>query len=137
MEEVNALEGKDLIIDELLDGKGFVKLVKVSPETHTVGYTPEYLAAKAARLSYGSDNKSAAADKSLIEYLVRHKHTSPLEMCSVTFCMKMPVAICRQLLRHRTGKFNEFSQRYTEVPEEDGRFKLNNTFTSFRTKSKN
>jgi thymidylate synthase (FAD) len=136
MEEVNALNGKNLILDKLLDGSGFVKVVKVSPETHPEGYTPEYLAAKAARLSYGSDNKSASADKSLIEYLVRHKHTSPLEMCSITFCMKMPLAICRQLLRHRTGKFNEFSQRYTEVPEEDGRFKLNNTFTSFRKKSK-
>ena len=136
MEEVNALKDKELSIENLLDGTGFVKIVKVSPETHPPGYTPEYLAAKAARLSYGSDNKSATADKALIEYLVRHKHTSPLEMCSVTFCMKMPIAICRQLLRHRTGKFNEFSQRYTEVPEEDGRFKLNNIFTSFRKKSK-
>lgn len=136
MEEVNALQGKNLVIDNLLDGSGFVKLVKVSPESHPNGYTPEYLIAKAARLSYGSDNKSPQADKALIEYLVRNKHTSPLEMCSVTFCMKMPIAICRQLLRHRTGKFNEFSQRYTEVPEEDGRFKLNNIFTSFREKTK-
>lgn len=136
MEQVNSLDGKNLMINGLLDGNGFVKLVKVSPETHPEGYTPEYLAAKAARLSYGSDNKSPTADKALIEFLVRNKHTSPLEMCSVTFCMKMPVAICRQLLRHRTGKFNEFSQRYTEVPEESGRFKLNNTFTSFRKKSK-
>ncbi len=136
MEEVNALKDKELSIENLLDGSGFVRVVKVSPETHPVGYTPEYLAAKAARLSYGSDNKSAKADKALLEFLVRNKHTSPLEMCSVTFCMKMPVAICRQLLRHRTGKFNEFSQRYTEVPEEQGRFILNNTFTSFRQKSK-
>ena len=107
-------------------------LSKFLPETHPQGYTPEYLIAKAARLSYGSDNKSAKADKSLIEYLVRHKHTSPLEMCSITFCIKLPIAMCRQLLRHRTGKFNEFSQRYTEVPEEDNRFKPDETIFSFR-----
>ena len=132
MEEVNCMEGKNLVKEGLLDGGGFVRVIKVSPETHPEGYTPEYLIAKAARLSYGSDNKSAKADKSLIEYLVRHKHTSPLEMCSITFCLRLPIAMCRQLLRHRTGKFNEFSQRYTEVPEEDNRFKPGDSLFSFR-----
>lgn len=132
MEEVNCMEGKNLVKDGLLDGHGFVRVIKVSPETHPPGYTPEYLIAKAARLSYGSDNKSAKADKSLIEYLVRHKHTSPLEMCSITFCLRLPIAMCRQLLRHRTGKFNEFSQRYTEVPEENNRFKPGDSLFSFR-----
>lgn len=132
MESVNCMEGKKLIKDGLLDGRGWVRVIKVSPETHPEGYTPEYLIAKAARLSYGSDNKSAKADKSLIEYLVRHKHTSPLEMCSITFCLKLPIAMCRQLLRHRTGKFNEFSQRYTEVPDDDNRFKPSDTVFSFR-----
>jgi len=124
MESVNTLEGKKLSIDGLLDGQGFVKIIKVSPETHPEGYTPEYLVAKAARASYGSDNKSAIADKRLIEFLIRHQHTSPLEMCSITFCLKLPIAICRQLLRHRTGKFNEFSQRYSEVTEEVNRLRL-------------
>ena len=67
MESQNCMEGKSLIIDNLLDGKGFVRVVKVSPETHPPGYTPEYLIAKAARLSYNSDNKSPKADKALIE----------------------------------------------------------------------
>jgi len=97
MEEINTLEGKELVKKGLLDGRGFVRVIKVSPETHPQGFTPEYLVAKAARLSYGSDNKSASADKSLIEYLIRHKHTSPLEMCSITFCLKLPIAMCRQL----------------------------------------
>jgi len=136
MESVNCLEGKNLEINNLLDGKGFVKLVKVSPETHPEGYTPEYLIAKAARLSYNSSNKSAAADKGLIEYLIRHQHTSPLEMCSVTFCLNLPIAICRQLLRHRTGKFNEFSQRYTEVEEDNLRYNLTQNFFSLRGPSK-
>ena len=136
MEEVNCLQDRELVKSGLLDGRGFVRVIKVSPETHPEGYTPEYLIAKAARLSYGSDNKSAKADKSLIEYLVRHKHTSPLEMCSITFCLKLPIAMCRQLLRHRTGKFNEFSQRYTEVPEENHRFIPHETLFSFRGPSK-
>jgi len=136
MEEINALEDKNLLIDGLLDGRGFVKIIKVSPETHPVGYTPEYIIAKAARVSYGQDNKSPKADKGLIEYLIRHKHTSPLEMCSVTFCLKIPIAMCRQLLRHRTGKFNEFSQRYSEVPEEDFRFKLSDYDEALRSNSK-
>ena len=132
MESVNCMEGKSLLIDKLLDGKGFVKVVKVSPETHPPGYTSEYLIAKAARLSYNSSNKSAKADKSLIEHLIRHRHTSPLEMCSITFCINLPIAICRQLLRHRTGKFNEFSQRYSEVEEENDRFRLTESDQSFR-----
>lgn len=135
MEKVNSLEGKKLEKNSLLDGRGFVKVIKVGPETHPEGYTPEYIIAKAARVSYGSDNKSPKADKGLIEYLVRHKHTSPLEMCNITYCLKVPIAICRQLLRHRTGKFNEFSQRYSKVPEEDFRFKLSEFPEGFRGKS--
>ena len=124
MESVNTLAGQNLSIGGLLDGQGFVKVIKVNPETHPEGYTPEYLVAKAARASYGNDNKSAKADQRLIEFLIRHQHTSPLEMCSITFCLKLPIAICRQLLRHRTGKFNEFSQRYSEVTEEVNRLRL-------------
>jgi thymidylate synthase (FAD) len=135
MEEVNCLEGKNLTKNGLLDGQGFVKIIKVSPETHPKGYTPEYLVAKAARASYGSDNKSAKADRGLVEFLIRNQHTSPLEMCSVTFCLKLPIAICRQLLRHRTGKFNEFSQRYSEVTEEVNRLRLDNWSEGLRGKS--
>lgn len=132
---VNSLEGKNLEINNLLDGKGFVKVITVGPENHPEGRYPEYLIAKAARASYGDDNKSAKADKSLIEFLVRHAHTSPLEMCSITFLLKLPVAICRQLLRHRTGKFNEFSQRYSEVDEDMGRFQLKDYPFTMRGKS--
>lgn len=136
MEDINCMQDKNLEINNLLDGKGFVKVIKVSPETHPPGFNAEYLVAKAARASYNKDNRSPAADKGLIEYLVRNYHTSPLEMCSITFCMKMPVAICRQLLRHRTGKFNEFSQRYTEVTHEVSRFKLSETVASLRGQCK-
>ena len=132
----NATDGKKMEVTDLLDGKGFVRVVKVSPEVHPEGYTPEYLIAKAARLSYGSDNKTPAQDKALVEYLVRHKHTSPLEMCNITFHMRLPIPICRQLLRHRTGKFNEFSQRYTEVNEDMSRLRMPEFKESLRGASK-
>ena len=132
---VNSLEGKNLEIKDLLDGKGYVKVLTVGPENYPEGRYPEYLIAKAARTSYDDDNKSAKADKGLIEFLVRNKHSSPLEMCSITYMLKLPIAICRQLLRHRTGKFNEFSQRYTEVSEDD-RFCLVNYEHGMRGKSK-
>lgn len=132
----NATDGKKMEVTNLLDGKGFVRVVKVSPEVHPEGYTPEYLIAKAARLSYGSDNKTPAQDKALVEYLVRHKHTSPLEMCNITFHMRLPIPICRQLLRHRTGKFNEFSQRYTEVNEDMSRLRMPEFKESLRGASK-
>ena len=136
MESINALKGKNLEVTGLLDGQGFVKVVKVSPETHPEGFTPEYLVAKAARASYGSDTKTPEADKRLVEFLLRNHHTSPLEMCSMTFCLKLPIAICRQLLRHSTGKFNEFSQRYSEVTEEVDRLRLDITAMALRGKSK-
>ena len=133
---VNSLAGANLEIRNLLDGNGFVKVVNVSPETHPPGFTPEYLVAKAARVSYNADNKSATQDKRLIEFLLRNHHTSPLEMCSITFCLKLPIVVCRQLLRHRTGKFNEFSQRYSEVTDEMDRFRLDKTATVLRGASR-
>lgn len=135
MDYIDAIEGKKLVIDNLLDGQGFVRVDTVAPTTHPVGYTPEYLVARAARVSYGNDLRTPKADKGLVEYLIRHQHTSPLEMCSITFCLRLPVAICRQLLRHRTGKFNEFSQRYSEVPEDVKRLRLDKWEEGVRGKS--
>jgi thymidylate synthase (FAD) len=133
---ISALEGKKLLIDGLLDGRGFVKVVDVGPNLVEEDRTPEHFAAMAARISYDGSKKSAAADKGLIEFLVRNQHTSPLEMCNITFCLQLPIAICRQLLRHRTAKFNEYSMRYTEVTDEMGRFKLNEYDKTMRGSSK-
>ena len=119
------------VIDGLLDGKGYVSVEMVSPYTIPMEEdgsfdserTRDYFAAKAARASTGLDLKTPKEDKRLIQYLIRHLHTSPLEMCNITFCIKCPISIGRQFLRHRTAKFNEFSQRYSEVTEEVGRYK--------------
>jgi len=81
--------------------------------------------ADAARVSYGQGTRAVSDNRNLIRYLVRHKHTSPLEMCSVKFHLKLPIFVMRQLIRHRTAKVNEYSGRYSimtddcYIPEDD------------------
>jgi thymidylate synthase (FAD) len=70
----------------------------------------------AARISY--DRQGASKDRSLIRYLMRHRHTSPFEMAVMKFEIKLPVFVARQWMRHRTGSFNEVSARYTQLPNE-------------------
>jgi len=119
-------------IDGLLDGKGFVSVELTSPQTYPPeedgtfhpDRTRDYIIAKAARASTGLDLKTPKSDRALIRYLVKNRHTSPTEMPSMTFLIKCPISIGRQFLRHRTAKINEFSQRYSDVNEEMGRFDL-------------
>lgn len=73
---------------------------------------------QAARVSYGAGTKSVSDDRTLIRYLLRHKHTTPFEMCEVKFHMKLPIFVARQLIRHRTASVNEYSGRYSEMPNE-------------------
>jgi len=62
------------------------------------------------------ETKSLKEDENLIDYLIRMKHTSPLEMVSFTFVVEMPIFVMRQWVRHRTAKLNEWSGRYTQLP---------------------
>jgi len=73
---------------------------------------------EAARVSYKSKGKGAEADKKLLKYLWKNKHTSPFEMCKITLNIKMPIFIMRQYVRHRMQNLNEVSARYTELPNE-------------------
>lgn len=73
---------------------------------------------QAARVSYGNGTKSVREDRGLIRYLVRHKHTSPLEMCEVKLHLKLPIFVMRQLVRHRTSSLNEYSARYSVLTDE-------------------
>tara|TARA_Y100001963_G_C6671188_1_gene395201 strand:- start:23 stop:847 length:825 start_codon:yes stop_codon:yes gene_type:complete len=81
--------------------------------------------ADAARVSYGKGTRAISDNRNLIRYLIRHKHTSPLEMASVKFHLKLPIFVMRQLVRHRTAKINEYSGRYSimsndcYIPEPD------------------
>ena len=115
------------IVSGLLDGKAFVKVEMVSPQILPDDHperSRDYFMAKAARASTDGKMKLPDEDKRLIRYLIKNNHTSPLEMGCMTFLIKCPISISRQILRHRTGKFNEFSQRYSEVTEEMGRMRM-------------
>ena len=73
---------------------------------------------QAARVSYGSGTKQLRQDQGLINYLVRHRHTTPLEMCEIKFHIKLPIFIARQWIRHRTANVNEYSARYSILGKE-------------------
>ncbi|MBU8871604.1 MAG: FAD-dependent thymidylate synthase [Gemmatimonadales bacterium] len=68
---------------------------------------------QAARVSYGSGTKKTSDDRSLIRYLLRHRHTTPFEMCSLKLHVRVPMDAWRQWIRHRTASINEYSTRYS------------------------
>ena len=68
---------------------------------------------QAARVSYGKGTKKIQDDRSLIRYLLRHRHTSPFEMCEIKFHVRVPMDCWRQWIRHRTANVNEYSTRYS------------------------
>ncbi len=73
---------------------------------------------QAARVSYGPSTRKVHDDRGLLRYLMRHRHTTPFEMCEVKFRCKMPIFVARQWIRHRTANVNEMSLRYSEAPDE-------------------
>jgi thymidylate synthase (FAD) len=73
---------------------------------------------QAARVSYGAGTRSVREDRGLIRYLLRHFHSSPIEMCEVKFHLKLPIFVMRQLIRHRTASTNEYSGRYSVMSDE-------------------
>ncbi len=68
---------------------------------------------QAARVSYGKGTKKLRQDEELIRYLIRHHHTSPLEMCEIKLHVRVPMDCWRQWIRHRTASVNEYSTRYS------------------------
>jgi thymidylate synthase (FAD) len=84
----------------------------------------------AARMSTGGSTKTPQEDERLIEYLMEMSHTSPFEMCEIKFKIKTPLFISKQWVRHRMASVNEFSARYSEMPDD---FYVPETF---RTQSK-
>ncbi|MEZ5824018.1 MAG: FAD-dependent thymidylate synthase [Geminicoccaceae bacterium] len=68
---------------------------------------------QAARVSYGKGTKHVSNDRGLINYLMRHRHTSPFEMCEIKLHVKLPIFVARQWIRHRTANVNEYSARYS------------------------
>ncbi len=89
---------------------GFVRLVDYMGDDSAI--------VQAARVSYGEGTKNVSSDRQLIRYLMRHRHTTPFEMCEVKFHVKLPIFVARQWIRHRTANVNEISGRYSEMVDE-------------------
>ena len=73
---------------------------------------------QAARVSYGRGTRKVSEDRGLINYLMRHRHTTPFEMCEIKYHVKLPVFVARQWIRHRTANVNEYSARYSILDNE-------------------
>lgn len=89
---------------------GFIRVVDYMGDDSSV--------VQAARVSYGRGTKKSLQDKGLINYLMRHRHTTPFEMCDIKFHIKLPIFIARQWIRHRTASVNEYSARYSILSNE-------------------
>lgn len=72
---------------------------------------------EAARVSTSAGAKTREEDRALLEYLFRHRHTTPFEQVRFKFVAQMPIFVARQWIRHRTGSFNELSGRYSQMPD--------------------
>ncbi|GIX03086.1 MAG: flavin-dependent thymidylate synthase [Planctomycetaceae bacterium] len=84
---------------------GFVCLVDVMGDDAAV--------VQAARVSYGAGTRRVSDDRTLIRYLMRHRHTTPFEMAELKFLVRVPMDCWRQWIRHRTANVNEYSTRYS------------------------
>lgn len=106
---VNALE--EILYNEIkvLD-HGFIRVIDYMGDDFSV--------VQAARVSYGRGTKQLSQDRGLIRYLMRHRHTTPFEMCDIKFHIKLPIFVARQWIRHRTASINEYSARYSILAKE-------------------
>jgi thymidylate synthase (FAD) len=98
---LQGIQGQKLPV---LDG-GFVRLVDVMGDDSSI--------VQAARVSYGEGTKKVSEDRGLIRYLMRHRHTTPFEMCEIKLHVRVPMDCWRQWIRHRTANVNEYSTRYS------------------------
>jgi thymidylate synthase (FAD) len=99
---------------DVLD-QGFVRLVDVMGNDARI--------VQAARVSYGDGTKTVREDAGLIDYLMRHKHTSPFEMVEFTFHIKAPIFVVRQWFRHRTACLSGDTVLSFDLPGAKGRGK--------------
>lgn len=95
--------------DKVLD-HGFIRVIDYMGNDSSI--------VQAARVSYGKGTKQISKDKGLINYLLKHKHTTPFEMCEIKLHVKLPIFVARQWIRHRTANVNEISARYSILDDE-------------------
>jgi len=89
---------------------GFVRVVDYMGDDSSI--------VQSARVSYGKGTKKVSTDNGLIKYLMRHRHSTPFEMCEIKYHVKLPIFIARQWIRHRTANVNEYSARYSILDKE-------------------
>jgi thymidylate synthase (FAD) len=106
---VPALEAILYEVVPVLD-HGFVRVVDYMGDDGAV--------VQAARVSYGRGTRRVSEDAGLIRYLMRHRHTTPFEMCEIKYHVKLPIFVARQWIRHRTANVNEYSARYSILDRE-------------------
>jgi len=101
VEAMDAILGKPFrVLDD-----GFVRVIDYMGSDEAI--------VQAARVSYGKGTKKVREDRNLIRYLMRHRHTSPFEMCEIKLHVRVPMDCWRQWIRHRTANVNEYSTRYS------------------------
>lgn len=106
---VPALEDVLYVPTPVLD-HGFVRVIDYMGDDAAI--------VQAARVSYGKGTKKVREDRGLIRYLMRHRHSTPFEMCEIKLHCKMPIFVARQWIRHRTANVNEYSARYSVLDRE-------------------
>lgn len=133
MEEINipVLENEEMWASRVIDeGIMKVKLVSYSkPDRSFVAdglYDCQDLVAYCARVSNPTNQFNTSTSEKLINYLIKHQHWSPLEMVSACMEIETTRDIARQILRHRSFSFQEFSQRYAD-PTQDLSFVIRET----------
>ncbi len=89
---------------------GFVRVVDYMGDDTSI--------VQSARVSYGKGTKKVSTDSGLIKYLMRHRHSTPFEMCEIKYHVKLPIFVARQWIRHRTANVNEYSARYSILDKE-------------------
>jgi thymidylate synthase (FAD) len=100
---------------------GFIKLVDCMPRVISEECKEmmcDFAIVQAARVSLDQGIKNVEQDSKLIEFLIKHKHTSPFEMVKFKFHVKCPIFIQRQWIRHRMANVNEISGRYSVLKPE-------------------
>lgn len=99
------------VLDKILGRKfpllndGFVRVVDYMGTDASI--------VQAARVSYGAGTRQVSEDRGLIRYLLRHRHSTPFEMCELKLHLRVPMDCWRQWIRHRTASVNEYSTRYS------------------------
>jgi thymidylate synthase (FAD) len=106
---VPALENLLFTAIPLLD-HGFVRVIDYMRDDGAI--------VQAARVSYGRGTKRVSEDAGLIRYLMRHRHSTPFEMCEIKYHVKLPIFVARQWIRHRMANVNEYSARYSVLDRE-------------------